>query len=132
MTQKGTRAQGSGDTATPITTPLLLTAAKATLREQTIEACTREWTTSTHGEYVRDLFPGPTKAVFRLHEPLRRPTSAALIQMQAGKLALPAYLATIATWPEVARTLLCLRVQSWTAAAAAAQTISIKSGAPRL
>ncbi|KAJ5765559.1 reverse transcriptase [Penicillium odoratum] len=99
--------EAAESTATPTTTPLLLTAAKATLREQTLEAWTREWTTSAHGEYVRDLFPEPTKAVFQLHEPLRRPTSAALIQMQAGKLALPAYLSTISAWRDerVARAL---------------------------
>ncbi|KAJ5927721.1 reverse transcriptase [Penicillium verhagenii] len=94
--------EAAESTNNTIFTPLLLTAARAILREQALEEWTQEWQSSEHGGYVRDLFPAPTKTVFLLHEPLRRPTSAVLIQMQVGKLALPAYLATITAWRDEA------------------------------
>ncbi|KAJ5313211.1 uncharacterized protein N7443_000095 [Penicillium atrosanguineum] len=79
---------------------VLVSSYRTILHEHAFEQWKRQWASSPHGSYTRAFFPNPTKAIFDIHQSLKRPASSALVQMQTGKIGLRAYLNTIKQWRE--------------------------------
>ncbi|KAJ5094940.1 reverse transcriptase [Penicillium argentinense] len=83
--------------------PIILTSSSRTkLRSIAKQQWEREWATGRSGAATKSLFPAPTKAIFRIHEKLRRAASFVVIQMQTAKIALASYLGTFAGAQEAA------------------------------
>ncbi|KAJ5462802.1 hypothetical protein N7475_007746 [Penicillium sp. IBT 31633x] len=79
----------------PAEAVILLSGCRTQLRERAAKRWKDEWALNNSGAHLRALFPKPTKEIFAIHESLRRAASLVLIQMQTGKIGLPAYLATL-------------------------------------
>ncbi|KAJ5244945.1 hypothetical protein N7489_005041 [Penicillium chrysogenum] len=68
---------------------ILLSGCRTKLRELAAERWKEEWASNNSGAHLRALFPEPTKAIFAIHESLRRAASSVLVQMQTGRLVSP-------------------------------------------
>ncbi|KAJ5481378.1 reverse transcriptase [Penicillium sp. IBT 31633x] len=95
-------AKLAASTCGPAEAVILLSGCRTKLRERAAKRWKDEWTSNNSGAHLRALFPEPTKEIFAIHESLRRAASSVLIQMQTGKIGLPAYLATLPQWREQA------------------------------
>ncbi|OQE63235.1 hypothetical protein PENNAL_c0247G06664, partial [Penicillium nalgiovense] len=79
----------------PAEAVILLSGCRTKLRELAAKRWKEEWASNNSGAHLRALFPKPTKAIFAIHESIRRAASSVLVQMQTGKISLPAYLAAL-------------------------------------
>ncbi|KAJ5481448.1 hypothetical protein N7475_000260 [Penicillium sp. IBT 31633x] len=95
-------AKLAASTCGPAEAVILLSGCRTKLRERAAKRWKDEWASNNSGAHLRALFPEPTKEIFAIHESLRRAASSVLIQMQTGKIGLPAYLATLPQWREQA------------------------------
>jgi ribonuclease HI len=86
----------------PAEAVILLSGCRTKLRDLAAKRWKEEWASNNSGAHLRALFPEPTKAIFAIHESLRRAASSVLVQMQTGKIGLPAYLAALPQWREQA------------------------------
>ncbi|KAJ5849227.1 hypothetical protein N7534_007916 [Penicillium rubens] len=68
---------------------ILLSGCRTKLRELAAERWKEEWASNNSGAHLRALFPEPTKAIFAIHESLRRAASSVLVQIQTGRLVSP-------------------------------------------
>ncbi|OQE58768.1 hypothetical protein PENNAL_c0359G07017, partial [Penicillium nalgiovense] len=79
----------------PAEAVILLSGCCTKLRELATKRWKEEWASNNSGAHLRALFPRPTKAIFAIYESIRRAASLVLVQMQTGKIGLPAYLAAL-------------------------------------
>lgn len=86
----------------PAEAVIFLSGCRTKLRELAAKRWKEEWASSNSGAHLRELFPEPTKEIFAIHDSLRRAASSVLVQMQTGKIGLPAYLAALPQWREQA------------------------------